>query len=821
MVVLGACAPDEGELEARLGDATHGVRVSEHGRQLALERGGQVMLRVPLEGWQLGVVDKLSEASAYDPYWLSIGPTGGAPVPQAALSWLQPESSALASGAGSAEITLRYQDGIEVVVRLRAEAEGRFSALVEPHAPEGGKQVAYLRVDARADAGEGFYGTGGRGDSVDQRGKLRPMQMELDSALESSNDESHVPVPLLIGTRGWGLFVESRHLGAFDVARQANDLVEVTYAMVPADEPALRLHLFSAEHPLDVLSRYFDVAGRPRLPAPWATGPLLWRNETRDQAQLLDDIEQIRSRDLATNGLWLDRPYATAVNSFDFDPARFPDPAGMIAALHAAGLRVGVWSTPYLESGIPLRAQADAAGYFPPLTGLLLNGWGPPIDLTRPEAYAFWQGLIKRYTDAGIEGFKLDYAEDVVPTFPPSSRNRWKFADGSDERTMHHGYPLLYHRVYAETLPAEGGLLLCRAGRYGDQRNGPIIWPGDMDASFTRQREVFTPRDGKQITGVGGLPATVILGLTLSASGFPFFGSDTGGYRHSPPDRELFIRWLEQTALSTVMQVGDASSQMPWEFTADNGRDDATVDLYRLYARLHLRLFPYLWTHAARLATEGRPIARPLGLAYPELGLHPDDLYLLGDDLLVAPVLTRGATSREVTLPAGNWIDWWDGSIHAGTFTAPAPLDRIPLYLREGAIVPLLRPTIDTLAPTTRGDVDSFATSAGVLFARVAPPAVGAPIFTLYDGTRLAAERTPTGLTLTTVAGTVFTSGYQLELLATARPASVTLDGAPLGERADLATLTQSADGWFHDPAAGGALHLKLPAGAHAAAILP
>ena len=175
-------------------------------------------------------------------------------------------------------------------------------------------------------------------------------------------------------------------------------------------------------------------------------------------------------------------------------------------------------------------------------------------------------------------------------------------------------------------------------------------------------------------------------GLSLGVSGFPFYGADTGGYLHAPPDKELFTRWFEQTALSTVMQMGNAANTVAWEPDATTGYDAEMLGWYRTYTRLHLRLFPYVWTYAENLATDGRPIARALGLAYPELGVHPSDEYLFGDSLLVAPVLERGATSRSVLLPAGRWIDWWTGVVHDGgaTITADAPLGTLPLYLREG-----------------------------------------------------------------------------------------------------------------------------------------
>src|SRR5439155_8996720 len=133
---------------------------------------------------------------------------------------------------------------------------------------------------------------------------------------------------------GWGLFVESRAPGAFDVARANDTRVEITFGA-----PSLAFHLLSAEQPLDVLARYYDLAGYPGLPAPWALGPLLWRDENADQAQVIDDLSQIRTRHLATTGIWFDRPYATGVETFDWSAAKFSDAPAMLQAVHDAGLR--------------------------------------------------------------------------------------------------------------------------------------------------------------------------------------------------------------------------------------------------------------------------------------------------------------------------------------------------------------------------------------------------------------------------------------------------------------------------------------------------
>src|SRR5258706_2283578 len=117
------------------------------------------------------------------------------------------------------------------------------------------------------------------------------------------------------------------------------------------------------------------------------------------------------------------------------------------------------------------------------------------------------------------------------------------------------------------------------------------------------------------------------------------------------------------------MEVGDSSSQMPWEFTTDNGRDAAALATYTRYASLHLQLYPYTWTYARLMAQTGRSIVRPLGLAYPELGEHPVDEYLLGEYVVSAPIVDAGITSRSVLLPPRAWIDWWTGAAVSGRIT--------------------------------------------------------------------------------------------------------------------------------------------------------
>ncbi len=816
---VGACSDARLELRPTsfaVGEGRFTIAANGDGSRLALNRDGTTLLTLERDAFQLGVVDELGTERSWDPW--QIERVGEA---DAGVRYVTPIRSALTvtPERQDAELALDFGGGITARVVIGVASGSRFSFAIVPNDTKPGQPavaLARLRVRTSGDPAEGFYGLGELVDSVDNRGKLRAMQLEADGEVESTNNEAHVPVPLLVGTSGWGMFASTMRVGTFDVARKDPSLVEATFAVAslgPGQQAdPLRIDLFGGDAPLDLYREYYGAAGQPRLPPPWGLGPWIWRDESKDQAEVEADIAKIRELDLATSGIWIDRPYASAVNSFDFQPARYPDAQRLIDAGHAAGLRVALWSTPYLEGAAePMASEAKARSWFPRAYGVPLNPWGLPFDFTAAGGADYWVDLVRRYTSMGIDGFKLDYGEDFVPSFG-AKRNTWQLADGTDERTMHFRYSGLYHRVYAEPYAEATPFLLVRAAHWGEQSLGVIVWPGDMDASFTKHKEKLVTRKGEEVVGVGGLPATVVMGLSLSASGFPFFGADTGGYRHSPPDKELFVRWAEQTALSTVMQVGDSSSQPPWLSTPENGRDAESLEIYRAYARLHMRLFPYVWSHAVRMLGDGRPVQRPFGLAFPELGVHPSDEYFLGDDLLVAPVLGRGETRRRFFAPRGTWIDFWDGTPWTpdarGELEVEAPLAKLPLFLRDGAIVPMLRPTIDTLSPATDPAVESFARDPGALWALIAP---GQPrTFDLWDGARVA--RLADG-TFEVRDGAVFSRGFVLEILASAEPSRVLREDEELARVTSPAELDAAPQGWTWSSTRRGTLLVKVPPG--------
>jgi len=778
--------------------------------ELVLQRGDDILLRFPSDGILLGQVAALDDSSSYDPLYVEPD------------QWLAFTGAEVLSEDTGVDVRLTYDGGTTARLTVLEQAPGRFSVTLTPETNT--QELAFYRLQPVVDTSEGFYGLGEYFDTPEHRGKVRAMQLEADLELESNYNEAHVPVPFVTGSRGWGLYVASDYPAIFDVAATSDDRIAATFGTGPATADGLAFHLFAADHPLDVTQHYYEVTGYPRKPAPWALGPWVWRDENDDQAQVESDLQTMRNLDLAASAYWIDRPYARAVNTFDFEPNQFPTPQAMIDTAHRLGYRVALWHAPYVDKDAPeaadLREQAEEGGYFPPTTALLVSNWNEPLDFTNPDAYSWWQQQLASYTDMGIEGFKLDYAEDVTVGIA-GSRTVWEFADGSSERTMHKHYTRLYHQVYDEMLASDGGFLLARAGAAGDQTRASVIWPGDLDANMAKHGELVND-NGNTYTAVGGLPAAVVAGISLGPSGFPLFASDTGGYRHSPPNRETFTRWFEYTTFTPVMQIGTSTNDVAWEPTPENGFDDEMLAWYRDYTRLHLRLFPYSWALVHKLADNGRPIIRALGLAYPELGVHPPDIYLFGDALLVAPVVQPGTTAREVVFPPGRWVHWLTGQIVDGeatgtTETIAAPLATTPVFLRDGGLVPLLRPTIDTLAPVDNPDeVDSYAVDPGVLYAR-AFVATKRARFTLHDGSEIEVNPSDTGATISLSPGETFTQGAQVELVGFASPSQVSVDGQPLTQHPSAQALEDAASGWFDD---GTNLHVRVGAGAVTAEVI-
>jgi alpha-glucosidase len=396
--------------------------------------------------------------------------------------------------------------------------------------------------------------------------------------------------------------------------------------------------------------------------------------------------------------LYLDIDHMDGFRVFTWNPKTFPDPKTMLGRLHEQGFH----AVTIVDPGIKVdpnyaiyRSGQEQGAYVRNVDGSELHAkvW-PGIcafpDFTSPGARAWFGGLYKQALDLGVDGFWNDMNEPGV--FPADGFDKPEIALGPqrtfpiDARHAGDGRPgshAQYHNVYGMQMarasfdgllglrPDKRPFVLTRAGFAGVQRYA-AVWTGDNSPSWSH------------------LALTIPMLTNLSVSGVPFVGADVGGFMGSP-SAELHTRWLQAAALTPYFRThsNDVSApREPWAFGADLERiNRATIEL-------RYRLLPYLYTLFEENERTGLPPMRPLWFMYPgdARAALVDDQFLLGGDLLVAPVLREGQRSREVYFPKGDaWVDWWDGRRHEGGTSAmiPAPLDRLPLFIRAGASVPV------------------------------------------------------------------------------------------------------------------------------------
>jgi hypothetical protein len=549
-------------------------------------------------------------------------------------------------------------------LRLAAEAGAADAALeLDASAVDG---AVLARVVLPMTAGEPLFGFGETFGSADASGQVRELQFRPDAGYESGINEAHVPVPLALWPRrGLGCSSAIAAPARSTWARPRPTSPPATFNL-PERGPLRLRAVHRRPTPRSTwCAAYVAATARPAVPPRWAFAPQQWRNEHRSTAELLDDAQQMRALGIPGSTMWIDNPWQTGYNTFVVDETRFAGIDAALAELAALGYRVLVWSTPYL---LPSGATADdyrtaaAAGLFvtdargQPMSFPWNAGPVGMIDFTNPAAVAFWRERIARITARGVSGMKLDYGEDLVADLY-GTRIELRTMAG-DNQELHGIFARYYHDTYLGALPPGDGFLITRAGAWGEQDRNTAIWPGDLDSDFSRHG--VDNGDGERNTG--GLPAAIAGGLALSVSGYPFYGSDIGGYREGTPTSEVLIRWAQYAALGTIMQLGGGGpSHNPWDTALYPA---PALEVYRTFARLHLDLNPLLWTLAVTAAADGTPVTRPCRFVYP--GAACDDaMFLLGDAIVAAPVVTAGATTRG-RLPPGRWIDWWTGAATTG-----------------------------------------------------------------------------------------------------------------------------------------------------------
>ena len=537
------------------------------------------------------------------------------------------------------------------------------------HFPTGhARGLRWLTAALRPD--EALFGLGEHFGALNRRGQA--FASWTVDAFGVRSDRAYKNVPLLASSEGYAVFFDMTGPIYYDLGQAS---VAAWQATARADH--LRAYLILGDGIAPLIHAYHRLTGAPAVPPDWSFGFWISRWGYRNRDEVMTVARRMREEKVPCDVIHID-PYWMRYHEghhgdLEWDESAFPDPKGMIAELKALGFRLSLWESPYVPLDSEMCAEGDSKGFLLKAkdgTGpALVHGFAKPsaaVDFTNPEAVEWFKVKNRKLLEMGVAVIKTDFAEDLPDDSVPH--------DGTPAEQLHNLYPLLYQRaVFETTQDVHGyGLIWGRSGYAGSQRH-PVHWGGDPGCTFE------------------DMAASLRGALSWILSGAAFASFDMGGFfgiptLTDPPSPELYVRWSQMGLLfSHARAHGHTAPREPWAY------GEPALTIFRKYAQLRYRLLPYLYG-AARHAAEGMPLVRPLVYDYPSdrTTHHIDDEYMLGPDLLVAPMFEpRG--SREIYLPAGGWYDFWTDRRFDGEawITYEAELETLPLFVRAGAVVPM------------------------------------------------------------------------------------------------------------------------------------
>ena len=558
---------------------------------------------------------------------------------------------------------------------------------------------------------EYFMGFGERLEGIAFRGKkmLNWISEGQADTVPSPNPENqgNYRVPFYLSTRGYGLLLNENSCSSFDLGETNININEIAVW-----DQKLSFTVYTGTTPTEIIQNYTADAGRIlRTPEPWVFGVwMLTKNRNIFQTET-DRSNQVatllRNDSIPCSAIW-HHYWSEKINDvlgvgkkWDLDVAKYPNYSTLINNHHADGFKVLHYYWPYIFNNDYDYNIGNTNGYFMKNSSnqTYLNQWlsfwaqvAEP-DLTRQTVRNWFKNniLINAY-NRGSSGGMIDFGE----------HHRIEMVDSANANpyAVHNEYPLWWGKTnqefWEQHQPNGDYTYWMRGGWTGIQKYSPLMWIGDPQFDWSANDGIKTI-----------IPAILSAGI----SGHPLVSSHIAGYEYNTlpsNSEELWIRWLQTCALFPVMWTHEGSELF---FGAKLVFDQTpqTKAMFKKYSKLHVQFFPYIYTLVKEGKEKGIPIARSLYLHYPNdvNTISIKDQFLLGDRVMVAPILDSGATNRTVYFPAGTWYDFWSGSIAATgptTLSVSAPLDRLPIYVKEGSILPLYNQNhIETLVKNVPG----------------------------------------------------------------------------------------------------------------------
>ncbi|EOW6847155.1 alpha-xylosidase [Cronobacter sakazakii] len=513
--------------------------------------------------------------------------------------------------------------------------------------------------------GETVYGLGERFTALVKNGQTVET-WNRDGG--TSTEQAYKNIPFYLTNRGYGVLVNHPECVSFEVASEKVSKVQFSVA-----GEYLEYFVIDGPTPKAVLDRYTRFTGRPALPPAWSFGLWLTTSFTTnyDEETVNRFIDGMAERELPLHVFHFDCFWMKAFQwcDFEWDPATFPDPEGMLKRLKARGLKICVWINPYIGQKSPLFREGMEKGYLlkrPDGAVWQWDKWQPGqgiVDFTNPAACDWYAGHLKRLVRMGVDCFKTDFGEriptDVV----------WH--NGADPQKMHNHYAFIYNElvwnVLKDTVGEQDAVLFARSASVGAQQF-PVHWGGDCYANYESMAE--------SLRG----------GLSIGLSGFGFWSHDIGGFENTAP-AHVYKRWCAFGLLSSHSRLhGSKSYRVPWAY------DDEACDVVRHFTQLKCRLMPYLYRQSVLAHERGTPVMRAMMLEFPDDPAcdYLDRQYMLGDSVLVAPVFSE-AGDVAFYLPPGRWTHLWHNDELDGGRWHRQRHDflSLPVYVRDNTLLAL------------------------------------------------------------------------------------------------------------------------------------
>lgn len=493
-----------------------------------------------------------------------------------------------------------------------------------------------------------------------------------------------VYAPFYLSSRGYAVFTKGDFPGVYDFAAEDKSKVKIEFEGLKFE-----LKIYTSKNPADLVKAHSIDVGAPILPPKWMFTPWRWRDEHTQRtnyydgtsvtapfnSEVMEDVLMMRAFGIPNGVYWIDRPWGPGkmgYDDFEIDEKRLPHFDKMVKWLEANNQKTVLWIAPFLQG--KMVDEGTAKGYT--LKGQVRPASGnnfPMVDLSNPDAKAYWQAGIDKLLKRGVAGFKLDRGEENIPDDGTPN-----IFDGRSLRENRNAYMKMYVKAVYDIAKKHRGddFVAMPRGAYTGTAQYSVNWGGDIGG--TRE----------------GLRASIIAVQRSAVMGYSNWGSDTCGYNQQLMETEVCGRWLAFSALNPIMEVGPTKNVAFWNFPREPKYDATLIALWRMYARMHQKLADYGYAHAQEANKTGMPIVRPLFMVDPNSKAAWENwwTYLYGKDILVSPIWEKDKRTQEVYLPKGDkWQDAWDGKIYQGgqTITVKAELHQLPIFTRVGSKVNL------------------------------------------------------------------------------------------------------------------------------------